>query len=196
MLSEMMTTASQHLHFNERAVRDAEVAVSNRGAVAHAVRDPEAELSVSVSENRWPSEFTIGKYQTPLSFAEEDQLLVSAMATTPFPPTYLYIWISDGSPRKIRGTSAGFYTTAQASKDGNRVLVAYTYVNFFLAMLGGFDCGDCGESYHYSVVDIPSAKALITNRQRWNCKEALSPNGKEIAELCDGIVRFIRIPEK
>ena len=191
-----LTIASQHLSFNERAVRDAEIAVSNKGAIAHAVRDPGAELSISVSQNRWPPEFTIGKHQTPLSFIGEDQLLVSAMATTPFPSTYLYIWKSDGSTRKIRSTSAGFYTGAQSSLDGNRVLVTYTDDNFFLEMLGGFDCGDCGESYYYSVVDIPSTKALFTHRQRWNCMEALSPNGKEIAELCDGIVRFIEIPDK
>jgi hypothetical protein len=189
-----MNTTSQHLHFDELAVRDAELAVSNTGAVAHAVRDPGAELSISVPSVRWPPQFTTGKYQEPLSFIAEDQLLVSATATTPFPPTYLYIWKADGSIQKIRGPHADLYRSAQPSSDGKRILVTETDVNFFTAMLGGFDCGDCGESNHYSIIDVPSAKALFKRPSHWNCTQALSPSGKEIAELCDGIIRFLPVP--
>lgn len=183
-----------HLDFDERAVRDGLLAVSNDGSVAHAVGDPGAELAVHSCSLRWP-EFQIGKYQKPMAFIKNDELLVSAMATSPFPPTNLYLWKTDGTTRKVRGSEAGFYTSAKQSLDGKRVLVTQTNVSFFLAMLGGFDCGDCGESYFYSVVDASSAKAILKRRQNWNCTEALSPNGNELAELCDGTIKFYPVPK-
>jgi hypothetical protein len=186
------TSKIDHLDFDERAVRDGLLAVSNDGSVAHAVSDPGAELAVHSWSQRWP-EFTIGKYQKPLAFTQQDELLVSVMATTPFPPTNLYLWKADGTLRKIRGSNAGFYTSAKPSVDGKRVLTTETNVSFFMAMLGGFDCGDCGESNFYSVVDAPSAKVIFKHRQNWNCTEALSPSGKELAELCDGVIHFYPI---
>jgi hypothetical protein len=187
-------TRIAHLDFDERAVRDGLLAVSNDGSVAHAVSDPGAELAVYSWSRRWP-EFKIGKYQKPMAFIQNGELLVSAMATTPFPPTNLYLWKVDGTLRKVRGSEAGFHTSAKPTPDGKRILVTQTNVSFFGAMLGGFDCGDCGESYYYSVVDASSAKVILKHRQNWNCTEALSPNGKELAELCDGTIRFYPVPK-
>ena len=188
-----LQTHVDHLDFDERAVRDGLLAVSNEGSVAHAVSDPGAELAVHSWSLRWP-EFQIGKYQKPMAFIQNDELLVNAMETTPFSPTKMYLWKADGTSRKVRGSEAGFYTSAKSSLDGKRVLVTQTNVSFFGAMLGGFDCGDCGESYYYSIVDASSAKVILKHRQNWNCTEALSPSGKELAELCDGTVRFYPVP--
>lgn len=187
-----VTSHIDHLDFNGRAVRDRLLAVSNDGSVAHAVRDRDGELAVHSWSLRWPA-FEVGQYQEPLAFTKQDELLVSVMATTPFPPTNLYLWKTDGKLRKVRGSEAAFHTAAQSSLDGTRVLVTQTNVSFFLAMLGGFDCGDCGESYVYSVVDVPSARVILKHRQQWNCTEALSPSGTELAELCDGVIRFYAV---
>jgi hypothetical protein len=188
-----LRSRSQHLAFDERAVRDAQLAVSNGGAVAHSVRDPGAELSVAGSGVHWPKQFDVGKYQTPLAFLSENSLLVSAMATTPFPPTHLYVWHPDGTAQQIGHTDSGSYTNAQVSTDGKRIFVKQTDNNFFRGMLGDFDCGGCGETYSYSVVDIPAMKAILKRPHRWNCEQAFSPDGSEIAELCDGVIRFIAI---
>jgi hypothetical protein len=182
-----------HLDFDERAVPDVLLAVSNDGSVAHAVRDQDGELAVHSWSLRWPA-FKIGKYQEPMTFTKPDELLISVMAKMPFPPTNLYLWKADGKLRKVRGSDSGFYMTAQPSLDGTHVLVKQTTVSFLGAMLGGFDCGDCGESYFYSVVDAPSAKVILKHRLRWNCAEAISPSGTELAELCDGVIRFYPVP--
>lgn len=187
------TSHVDHLDFDERAVRDGLLAVSDDGSVAHAVRDPDGELAVHSWSLRWPT-FEIGKYQEPMTFIKSDELLISAMAKTPFPSTNLYLWKADGNLRKVRGSEAGYYNNAKPSLDGTRVLVTQTNFSFFLAMLGGFDCGDCGGSYLYSIVDVPSAKVILKHRQRWNCTEALSPSGTELAELCDGVIRFYSVP--
>lgn len=183
-----------HLDFDERAVRDGLLAVANDSSVAHAVRDSGAELAIHSWSRKW-AKFEVGKYQQPMAFTAPDELLVSVMATTPFPPNNLYLWKSDGTMRKVRGSKAGFYTAAQSSLDGNRVLMMQTNVSFFGAMLGGFDCGDCGESDFYSVVDALTARVILKHHRNWNCNEALSPSGKELAELCDGIIRFYPVTD-
>jgi hypothetical protein len=189
---QSVTSRIDHLDFDERAVRDGLLAVSNDGSVAHAIRDSDGELAVHSWSIRWPA-FGVGKYQEPFAFVKSDELLVSAMATTPFPPTELYLWKQDGAVLKIGGSKAGFYSNAQPSLDGHRVLLTQTNINNFLVLMGGIDCGPCGESYLYSVVDIPSAKVLFKRKQTWNCSVALAPSGKEVAELCDGVIRFIPV---
>lgn len=116
------------------------------------------------------------------------------MAKTPFPPTNLYLWKQNGIVRKVRGSKTGFYSSTQPSLDGQRILLKQTNINDLLVLMAGGDCGDCGESYFYSVVDVPSAKVILKRRQQWNCTEALSPSGDELAELCDGVIRFYPIP--
>ncbi|HZY63402.1 MAG TPA: hypothetical protein VFE38_12855 [Edaphobacter sp.] len=189
-----VTSRVNHLDFDERAVRDDLLAVSNDASVAHAIRDSDGELSVHSWSRRWPA-FQIGKHQEPMTFTKDDELLVSVVAETPFASTYLYLWKATGKLSKIHGSKAGFYTSAESSQDAARVLLTQTNVSFFGAMLGGFDCDDCGESYFYSVVDVPSAKVILKHRKRWNCTEALSPSGKELAELCDGVIRFYPVPQ-
>jgi hypothetical protein len=189
-----VTSKIDHLDFDERAVRDGLLAVSNDGSVAHAIRDSDGELAVHSWSIRWPV-FGVGKYQEPFAFTKSDELLVSAMATTPFPPTELYLWKQNGEILKIRGSKAGFYSNAQLSLDGHRVLLTQTDINDFLVLMGGGDCGSCGESYYYSVVDIPSAKVLFKRKQAWNCSVALAPSGKEAAELCDGVIRFLPVKD-
>ena len=78
------TSRTDHLDFDERAVRDGRLTVSNDGSVAHAVRDPDGELAVHSWSLRWPA-FEAGKYQDPLTFTKRDELLVSVMAKTPSP---------------------------------------------------------------------------------------------------------------
>ncbi len=189
---QSVTSKIDHLDFDERAVRDGLLAVSNDGSVAHAVSDSDGELAVHSWSLRWPA-FGVGKYQKPLAFTKSDELLVSTMATTPFPPTELYLWKQDGAVLKIRGSKAGFYSSAQPSLDGHRVLLTQTNINDLLVLVGGGDCGDCGESYFYSVIDIPSAKVIFKRKRAWNCTEALSPGGEEVAELCDGVIHFYSV---
>ncbi|WP_433973962.1 hypothetical protein [Tunturiibacter lichenicola] len=142
------TSNVDHLDFDERAVREGLLAVSNDGSVAHAVSGSDGELAVHSWSLKWPA-FQIGKYQKPLAFTKSNELLVSAMAATPFPPTELYLWKQDGEVHKVRGSKAGFYSSAQPSLDGQRVLLTQTNINDFLVLKGG---GDCGRVPHTSIL--------------------------------------------
>ena len=184
----------RHLSFDERAVRDQKLAVSNNGDVAHAVLDLDSELGVSSQNANWPSPPQIGKFQKPLAFVTSDRLLLSIMSKQPFPPTLLYLWSRDGKIQKISGASGADFWLPQISVDGRRVLVTKTSSNFFVAMLGGFDCGDCGDSYSYTLIDIPSARVIRAPKSGWKCEDALSPSGHEIAELCGDTLRFYPEP--
>jgi hypothetical protein len=116
------------------------------------------------------------------------------MSKQPFPPTHLYLWSRDEKIQKISGASGADFWLPQISVDGRRVLLTKTSSNLFAEMLGGFDCGNCGDSYSYTLIDIPSAKVIKELKPSWKCEDALSPSGHEIAELCGDTLRFYTEP--
>ena len=184
----------RHLAFNELAVRNREIAISNAGDVAHAVPEPDPELGVLSASNAWPRSIPSGKYHVPLAFVSDDSLLLSITGTKPFPPANLDLWNRSGAIHEIAGSSAASFSRPQVSLDGSRLLISKTKDNFLRELLGGFDCGLCGESYSYLFVDISSRKVLKQLRPNWRCEDALSPSGHEIAELCGQTLRFYAAP--
>lgn len=187
-------TTPRHLALNELAVRSREVVISNVGEVAHAVPEPDPELGVVSNSNPWPKTIPPGKYHVPLVFVSDDTLLVSISSTRPFPPSNLYLWDRSGKVQKVSGSEGDSFRWPQVSMDGQRVLVRKTKGNFFREMLGGFDCGACGDAHSYLLVDIPTHRVIKELHPRWLCTDALSPIGREIAELCGQTISFYPEP--
>ena len=184
----------RHLAFNELAVRNRKVVISNFGDVAHAVPESDPELGVVSDSNPWPKTIPPGKYHVPLAFVCDHTLLASIMSTRPFPPTNLYLWDRSGKVQKVSGSKGESFQRPQVSMDGQRVLISKTKGNFFREMLGGFDCGACGDSYSYLLLDIPAHKVIKELHPHWQCTDALSPSGHEVAELCGQTLSFFPEP--
>ncbi len=124
-------TPPRHLKFNELAIRNRKVIISNVGEVAHAVPEPDPELGVVSDSNPWPKTIPPGKYHVPLAFVSDDTLLVSISSKRPFPPTNLYLWDRSGKVQKVSGSEGDSFRWPQVSMDGQRVLVIKTKGNFF-----------------------------------------------------------------
>jgi hypothetical protein len=168
-------------------------AINSKGDFAYNYFDYDKPLQVISVSHIWPKFTGTEKDPQPLLFINENLLLLCSQERHLFPSEHLYLWSSNGTLRRIKNASADYYVTPVSSVDGKRVLLSEMHDHFFTEMINGFDCGLCAETTDIVVIDIAKERIIFRHRQGPGCSDAFSPAGDEIAETCNGKLKWIKV---